>query len=749
MIVFFKIMSRNSAINVQINGEDNVSPVLSSIVSQGVVLGNAISGSLSLAGDAIGGVFDVVKGNLQSALDVQMNMIGTSGALMGILGTDYNQAKEVTKELNREFTAMASTLPGVTEDFAAIGLSISDDIFNSIRNADGSVDLPNAKKLLLEMTEGWGLLAQQSATSSAEASQNLVRFLGGDASVLQMAQFDKSPAFKSALNRVMEADNASLEDWQSATTEQRARWINEASKMTIPKEAIDELRTTVDGVFQGWRSAVFDPTTGALGFLREIESRDGGTIMSALSDTMQAADSLFKSLADNFPLRFDVLAPLFDTFKFLETQITRATSLISDGISIDTFINMGTAVNQMMGDLRAKSIEMMVNLFNGLADSLGNIQTSIPDLSGMVSGFMSNLFSDVGMMITGTLNNLNFSGMIDGLKNVGLLIVNSLSTMVEGLADSISMDGIQGLFMGFNLGERLGQIVGETLMALAELAASSMGTVDLATVLGALSTVGQIIIGAFVGFIKGVGSAIVAGFPSYVSAITEAMERSRANINSAFSSAASAVQGIVRTGVNGIVESVKSLIDRIVQAFKAAIPSAMSAISNAVNSLRSAVSSITGQANAASQQAASTPTAATPAPTTGATPATATPTSGSVSEPGSRTAYINQANSQGATPLADAAELQALQPQNSFNGNLKPLLDAIRLESMMKPYGSNLTVANSSETILNRSQTRRLANSMMGSNGSQMTVNLNVNGVSNPNAVADLVMRRLDNLVTV
>jgi hypothetical protein len=778
---------RNSSIDVSINGIDNVSGVLAGITAKGVVMGNAISGAIGLAANGVGQMMQGLKGQFESAQNVQMGMIGTSGALMGVIGTDYANAMQVTKDLNKEFTRMASTLPGVTEDFAQIGLSISDDIFNAIRTADGSVDLPNAKKLLLEMTEGWGLLAQQSQTSSAEASQNLVRFLGGDATVLKMAQFDKSPAFKSALNRVMEADDMALSDWSDATTEQRAKWINQASKMTIPKEAIDELRQTVDGVYQGWRSAVFDPTSGALGFLREIGSRGDETVMDALSDAMQAADKMFKALADNFPFKFDVLAPLFDTFKFIERQINRVTNLIGGTFSIqgivkaaqslsesivstidnavtkasrglssmlqglgsvdlssmmDVVSGIGGAMQTLVKGLRIQSLRLVSGMFNGITEALLQLPTSMTDISGEIAGFMSGMFADVSSMMSQTMSSINLSGLISGLTRLGLIGVDLISQMINGLAKSLNMGAIESVLSGYNVGVVVGQVLGDSFMGLAQIVARTLGSIDITLVIGAVQSLAKMLGGAVVGLLVGLGQSIVANFPAYIAEIDNGIKRFQSNISGGVQRYIAAIGSLVSSGMTAIVEVIRGLMDGVVRTFKSAIPQALSSITNAISNLRSAVT-------------VTAPPVTTPAPT----PAVTTPSTATggtrASEPSSRSDYVstvrNLSRSTTTTSNVTAAEQRALETaQNSASGNFTPLLDAIRRERKASPFGSSITVANTSETILNKNQTRTLAKSVANGRTAQtVNVNLNVNGVSNPMQVAELVMRELDKLVMV
>jgi len=77
----------------------------------------------------------------------------------------------------------------------------------------------------------------------------------------------------------------------------------------------------------------------------------------------------------------------------------------------------------------------------------------------------------------------------------------------------------------------------------------------------------------------------------------------------------------------------------------------------------------------------------------------------------------------------------------SFGGNIKPLMDEMRY----KPVGSNLTYANTSETILNTGQTALLANALQGGGG--RTVNnyntFNIDGSGDPDSVAEAILNAM------
>lgn len=95
-----------------------------------------------------------------------------------------------------------------------------------------------------------------------------------------------------------------------------------------------------------------------------------------------------------------------------------------------------------------------------------------------------------------------------------------------------------------------------------------------------------------------------------------------------------------------------------------------------------------------------------------------------------RTAYVQRMSSR--QDQKRRGGVKNLEP--SYGGNLAPLLEEMRY----KPVGSNLVMANSSETILNTGQTTLLANALKAS-GSSPTINVTVNATGDGNDIANQV----------
>lgn len=805
-------MARTSPINVAINAIDNVSPTLEGIVARGTMMGNVMTGALQQIGNLAGSVFNRISTQYQSAADRQMSFIGTAGSLMHVLNVGYEEALATTERLDAKFVELGARLPGTAEDFSFIGQSISDDLFNAFRGIDGTVDVSGAEETLMQLTERWGLFAQQTNTVTHMASQNLVRLMSGDVNVLRMVQFDKSPAFKNALDRVLAADQKTRDDWEDATTRQRAEWINEAVGMTIPPEAVEAMSTTISGTINQWRSSLFDATSGIFGFLRDIESRGGSSIMEGLEGVVASTNKMVEAIVRIWPFKGDVLAPLYDALVWIRKQIDAATAVLSPSDAIAD-LQEGTAdLSKAIGEsLRRAAMRATVGI-SDISQVLSEIDftTVFSGIVSRVTSGMESLGIDMGQVDLGSITQA-LGGYVSDFQtlshSVGKSIINgllSLFNMIVGSVADMSFD--TSIISGANFGAMIGKAVGRNVAWLLARVIQLLSDTDWGAVRRATANILMGVGGAFVGLIAGLSQGFVSGIPDivgsilsgfssvgamiggimdgfingmaraviWIDGIVRPIEAWANNLDASIQEFATAADASILAGVMSVVDATASfgsslarvpsllgdavtkavgtikgsmgdLASPVLEAIRgifSGITSALSNVASRVSSMIPGVSRITGVLNRQSGGSGTTSGGGSTTTTTG------TGTTG------------NQASSGGsASPPSGSApslaeESQALRTQHSASGHLKPLLDSIRSEKRAMPAGSHLVVANSSETILNRNQTRTLgsylsrpvSNNQTRNNTATINATFNISGATNPDTVARVVLQHLDKI---
>lgn len=522
---------------VTLEGRDNLSGVLSRAAATGVAMGNAITSAFSLAGDALGGVFKGFQSAVDRASSTQLDLIGSAGALKDVMGGSFEDSMKFAKGLNTEFVKLGASLPGTAEDFAMIGRSVSDDVIRAFDTADG-IDMDNAKSTLLGLTEGWTLLAQQSKTNSAEAGQLLTRLLGGDTSALRMVMFDRSPAFKSALNKVLESNGKSLKDWKSASTRERSQWLQEATKLTIPPEAISAMSNTLDGVTSEWKNALMDPTTGVFGMLRELPDFGGMTALDGLTQLFQSVDGLFKQLGDKFPFKVDVMSGLMSVFTNLNNMVQQATSFVGSF----NMSNLGN-IGQKLNDWIVNGIQQLVSGIQSLPPiNLAGILSQFFQIQNALNNWFQNLVTNiVSSLGGGTSIDLSsvVSQVMQVLSQIGQVMAQQLNSLVQSVRDSIS--SINWSLLGSQVGVLLGQAVTQGLGAIMGVAVA----IDWGPLIAGIWELRNAIISGVRGVLTGLGSVLLSNFLQGVGII-----------NAAVMSQVQVLMANILTGITGIMAQI-------------------------------------------------------------------------------------------------------------------------------------------------------------------------------------------------
>ncbi|MBW4525097.1 MAG: hypothetical protein KME18_07860 [Phormidium tanganyikae FI6-MK23] len=153
-------MSGQNKITVILDALDKLSPILKGLGSQtrglgagAVFLGNMYTSALSQAAGAVG----ALTNRFSEASDMQQSVIKLAGQFGAMTNKDYAYGTKLVKDLNKEFGAMAASLPGNTQGYKDLGLAISDTLIKA-NSVDGIFDEKAFKEQALSLTKTLGLL---------------------------------------------------------------------------------------------------------------------------------------------------------------------------------------------------------------------------------------------------------------------------------------------------------------------------------------------------------------------------------------------------------------------------------------------------------------------------------------------------------------------------------------------------------------------------------------------------------------
>lgn len=477
--------------------------------------------ALGLANTAIDFGINKFKEQLEDARNVELELIGTTGNLMFALNTGFDEAASFANRLHAEAVRLGAALPGVAEDYGTVIRGISNDVTLAFTDELGNVDLSRVEDTVKGLGRQWTLFAQQTGTASTKAAQILMRLIAGDRNpLLRSVMLTQLPGLKAALDAQMEASGKTIDDWKKVSAEQRVEWLNAATQMALPEEAVTKMTQTISGTIATWNNQIFEATTGVLGMLRQLGNRGGATVLGALHQLLVTSEQTFNELLRLFPFKGDPMVLLYDAIVGLNDLVAGASNFFG-GIS-----NISGTVTEGMANFTAALLPNILAAFDTVMLTIGTaIPAIVNQIITMYNGVIFAIpWSEYGHRVG--------SGFVMLLSEITASIMHLLagldySQVLAALFQTVV--GLHQFFRGVFEGVRntvFGNLI-ETTTIIAQAA------------LDGLSAIGQMIVGAFLQL----PGMIAGGVSSMMNNIT-------ASIRSAFSGAVAGLGGSAVGAVN-------------------------------------------------------------------------------------------------------------------------------------------------------------------------------------------------------
>jgi hypothetical protein len=409
-----------------------------------------------------------ITGAINQANQLQLEQINAATTFASLTGKSYEEAVTVIESLNNRLAKSAATLPGATQEYKNLATTIQDNVLEAFRGIDGEVDLQGFEDTVTGISESFGALTAASTKQVGNTAMGLTKALSG-ASVSELRTnmfFEQNPVILNEIEkRLQELGVATLRDLDVKT---RVKLIEEVGKKFITEDFKKQASESVDGLIQGFKSVLFDPSGGIFGVMRDLDDQMKGT-QSAFS----AYNEVIKSLIGEEGL-FGTKGPIaalgtvlglnnMDPMKALQGAFNR----INTGIQ---------AVSDFVFNFAAL-IENGANLRDVVLSNLGTIREN-------VAGFLGNILADA----TGSLGRL-LSGAANFLEQapIGELLASLFNGLTTALA-GLDMSG-------------LGSQVGRILAALINQIGRFLEKVDLGALLVAVGRMAMVIL-------SGIGAAL-------------------------------------------------------------------------------------------------------------------------------------------------------------------------------------------------------------------------------------------------
>lgn len=242
------------------------------------------------------------------------------GGAKGLPAT-FQGALEMQDSINKEVAAIASALPGVTQDYVMNARRMTDTLAqvmtkdtknfeNLAKKLSGDISIQGAKAfevVNVEVAKATTLLEKLNPTRTVVPMTQIVEdMMKSDkvtiAGLRRYVSFRRATTFEAALNRNLKDLNKTGQG-----TAARLEAITKVLKEAVPPELITAMTTSVSGIIEGFKSAMFDPDVGIFGLSRALsisvakfDKETGAPMINKLGKQMEETTTFFKLFADVF-----------------------------------------------------------------------------------------------------------------------------------------------------------------------------------------------------------------------------------------------------------------------------------------------------------------------------------------------------------------------------------------------------------------------------------------------------------------
>ncbi len=280
-------MASNTVLSLIIRARDQASGILGRI-NDGITglgssakksqfevgsLTNAITGGViqaNLLGAAFGKIqqgIGAVQGKFMEAARLQTENIQNIGTLSAITGISYEQSTEFVDELNIKIAEMGKSLPVAAQDIKSVAGAIQDDLVEAFKTANG-VDFKGLEGALVGISSDFAVLGKSANVAAGDVQQGLARFLGGasEGDYLQLNLFQRNNALKNELKRQLGGRKS-----EALSVKERVQILQNVGGKLNSAETKKRLAESVEGLISNFNDSLFDPDTGLFGFMKDLD----------------------------------------------------------------------------------------------------------------------------------------------------------------------------------------------------------------------------------------------------------------------------------------------------------------------------------------------------------------------------------------------------------------------------------------------------------------------------------------------
>ena len=477
-------------------------------------MSSAITTGLSAATAAVGSFV----GKFSAASNTELERIGMAGDLARATGMSFGDSQKDIAAFNKRMNALAKDLPGTSQMFADIGLSLSDNLALGFKDASGALDLEGFREAREEFAKFGAMRTQFSGVELADTNLFISKLLDGRS----LAELKTLKFAEANVGVVAELERILAKNGQEIKDLGKRELINLAQQaISVEDAVVDAAKNSTAGIMASFSDTLFNAEGGIFGIMKDLDTSVNGN-QSVYSSMSRVIKKIFGGSG--------VIASAARIF----TNITGIDSngpmqLLADGIGrvgawVDGLNRYLSGIVNMSDDSRGFNIGSFLSdipskIGAWLARQVNTIFTTVASVDAAVAGPV------IGQALASGIN-----AVANYIANIDVMAVGAAFLNVAMTAANAAVFAVRNLNFS---------AVGQTLLTVALGSALAMGASATAGFLGLSAAASAAIVGVAAGVtaaIQGIGAS-AAGWAGQISgAISGLFGQVAAQIRSAVSS---------------------------------------------------------------------------------------------------------------------------------------------------------------------------------------------------------------------
>jgi hypothetical protein len=434
--------------------------------------------------------------------DLQLKNIQAATTFSSLTGQSYEDSAAVIESLNARLAESAAILPGATQDYKSLAIAIQDNVLEAFKDLNGNLDLVGFEDAVASISESYGALTAASTKMTGNTTLGLTKALSGAgiAELRNIAFFEQNPVILNELQDRL--DEFGVTSLQQLDIKARVKLLEEVGAKFITEDFRTQASESVDGLIQSFRSVWFDPSTGILGKMRDLDPDTEGvqSVFTSFNEVLKnligaqglfATDGPIAAIADALGINWKPLTGYKSMVDRLNGAIVRLNAFL---FGVAEVLESGENARDLVTGV------VLPKLSNGLANFLGNIAVHISKLPfgeiiasalNRLGGVLRSIdwdavFSSMAQFLGLILNNLvslarsiDYAGLITGVGDVISAYYKNLIGAFAKFIDDFNMEGGEGnrRIISQTLGQTIGKIANVFISALSLIDMDKLGMI--------------------------------------------------------------------------------------------------------------------------------------------------------------------------------------------------------------------------------------------------------------------------------